>query len=165
MSKIDYVLDEESGCFFRYDEQGQQTMIGRNYAVEGGLVFQFEPGLARTYRSIVGREMAKRGIEISEYTEAEDITPGPAPEQADPAGTDGDGPHEVSDSEPGTDLDPEPPMDPEHGDKTPAFVEWLHRNNPIEFNRRYGVIEILPDGRIVARRKTVMTVKPEEVQR
>lgn len=33
--------------------------------------------------------------------------------------------------------DKAPPMDPEMGDKTPAFVEWLHRNYPEEFARRY----------------------------
>lgn len=31
-----------------------------------------------------------------------------------------------------------PDMDPMLGDKTPAYVEWLRDNAPVEFRRRYA---------------------------
>lgn len=31
-----------------------------------------------------------------------------------------------------------PEMDPMLGDKTPAYVEWLRDNAPVEFQRRYA---------------------------
>lgn len=31
-----------------------------------------------------------------------------------------------------------PEMDPMLGDKTPAYVEWLRDNAPVEFHRRYA---------------------------
>jgi hypothetical protein len=31
-----------------------------------------------------------------------------------------------------------PEMDPQLGDKTPAYVEWLRDNAPVEFQRRYA---------------------------
>jgi hypothetical protein len=31
-----------------------------------------------------------------------------------------------------------PALDPEMGDKTPAYVEWLRDNAPVEFQRRYA---------------------------
>jgi hypothetical protein len=31
-----------------------------------------------------------------------------------------------------------PDMDPMLGDKTPAYVEWLRDNAPVEFHRRYA---------------------------
>lgn len=31
-----------------------------------------------------------------------------------------------------------PEMDPLLGDKTPAYVEWLRDNAPVEFHRRYA---------------------------
>lgn len=31
-----------------------------------------------------------------------------------------------------------PELDPLQGDKTPAYVEWLRDNAPVEFQRRYA---------------------------
>ena len=31
-----------------------------------------------------------------------------------------------------------PELDPMLGDKTPAYVEWLRDNAPVEFHRRYA---------------------------
>jgi hypothetical protein len=31
-----------------------------------------------------------------------------------------------------------PDLDPAFGDKTPAYVEWLRDNAPVEFHRRYA---------------------------
>lgn len=40
---------------------------------------------------------------------------------------------------PGTSQSTIPPeMDPLLGDKTPAYVEWLRDNAPVEFHRRYA---------------------------
>jgi len=37
----------------------------------------------------------------------------------------------------GIDWAKAPALDPSAGDKTPAFVEWLQKNHPEEFARRY----------------------------
>lgn len=34
-------------------------------------------------------------------------------------------------------IPPAPEMDPAHGDKTPAFVEWLREYHPEKFKARY----------------------------
>lgn len=36
-----------------------------------------------------------------------------------------------------TTKEPEPPQD-HRGDKTPAYIEWLHRNHPEEAAKRYA---------------------------
>jgi len=37
-------------------------------------------------------------------------------------------------------IPPAPELDPQLGDKTPAYVEWLARYKPEEFRQRFGVI-------------------------
>lgn len=62
-----------------------------------------------------------------------------------------------------TNIPPAPPQHPAMGDKTPAYVSWMRKYKPAEFKALYGVTGKTRDGKLIATRKTHLTIKAEDV--
>lgn len=121
MSKPTQIDPVNTGAEYVMNEDG---VISRRFSGEESEVGQYKGGIltmkpeAAKYRRWAAQWLTEKGLTVGSVT----VETNEAPKKA---------------------ATPEPPQHPRHGDKTPAFVEWLEENDLPRFKMTYGVIGAL----------------------
>jgi len=165
-SGIEYVMfADDSIARIDHDKEGERTNLAK---LEGGILI-YESDLTKAYHAKVSEYLRNAGKNF----EGVYVKGSKATNLETPAG--------------GTQSIPPPPLkNKRDGDKTAAFVDWMKKYKPDEFNTKYGVTgqgyvtktRRIPDPEIpgrytaeaykvpalLSRRKTHLTEKPDVVE-
>lgn len=118
MSQVTKIDPVNTGAEYVMDEDG---VLSRRFSGEEAVVGQYKGGIltmkpeAAKYRRWAAQWLTEKGLAVGSVT----VETNEPPKKA---------------------VTPEPPQHPRHGDKTPAFVDWLEENDMPRFKMTYGVI-------------------------
>lgn len=118
------------GHIWRIDHDDRNAR--RHMAVHDGTDVIYDDEEARKFHVRIAQYLKQNGIEFSNVFVR---SPGTAPKVEPPLQK-----NPIDFVDPSENIPPPPMRNKRDGDKTPAYVEWLQRYKPDEFNERYGII-------------------------